>query len=577
MTAPTVERLASALRLDSGEPVLVLYGPGTGDSFVCTDYQQRDCNGALWHLLKAAGFTRIAFSSFSEPLYFLDEESRALSVTGARARAGRGRMTQITGPQGDRVQFSAEARANAGAPSGGGSILPSYGLQTLDAYLKQDRIPTAVVIERAEDYLAHMTPRDQLADRIGNWVQGRAGTNRNICIFVFTVDTMDRVVEQVTDLRLFNTFAEYVRRRAGNQPNSAGGFVSMPGPAELERLLDLARVRHGLTVRNWPEYQKLPGKMDGSEPTLASTWLAKMAALGTGTELSADRLMRSSVKSTSTAQEQLDALVGLENVKSHITRLRAYARVQAERAKAGMNTGEDRSNHMIFSGNPGTGKTTVARIVGQLYQEIGLLRRGHLVEVDTSDLIAGYVGQTAIKTSEVIDSALDGVLFLDEAYRLTERDRGGFAGEALDLILTRMENDRDRLLVIAAGYTGKMRDFVAANPGLRRRFPDQNVIEFLDYPPGQLFEILVGFLAAKGHTIDPAMMKLLRRIVEALYAKRDEASFGNAGEMRNLAQAIDEHWASRVDRLSGTMGLEAAVKQPLLPEDIPAKYRDLAP
>jgi AAA+ superfamily predicted ATPase len=575
MTAPTVERLARALRLDSGEPVLLMYGPGTGDQFICTDYQQRDLTGTLWHLLTSADFARVVFSSFNDPLYFLDEESRALSVTGAMAQSRRAPMAQIVGPQGSRVQHAAATTEQAAPRPGTRSILPSFALQTLDAYLRQDTVRTAVVIERAEEYLSLMTPQSQLIDRVGAWVQGRTGVNRNTCIFVFTADTVEKVAEHVAGLQHFSTLAEYIRRQVANQSHGAGGLVSMPGPRELERLLDLARIKYELKVTNWAECRKLADKMDGGPPTLARTWLGRLANLPPGSELSLTRYTADQEGDMPTAQEQLDSLIGLGTVKDHIARLRSYARVQAERAKSG-NVAADRSNHMIFSGNPGTGKTTVARIVGQLYQEMGLLRRGHLVEVAPKDLVGEYVGATAIKTSAVIDSALDGVLFLDEAYQLTEKGRGGFIGEALDTILPRLENDRDRLLVIAAGYTGKMIEFVAANPGLRRRFPDQNKIEFPDYGPDELLEILLGFLTKQEHDVDPEMTRFLGRVVAGLYAKRDVDTFGNAGEMRNLAQAIDENWTARVDRLSESIGLQAAISQPLLPEDVPAKYRDLA-
>ena len=196
-------------------------------------------------------------------------------------------------------------------------------------------------------------------------------------------------------------------------------------------------------------------------------------------------------------------------VKEHIDRLRWRAEAEAKRRQAGLLREAD-SLHLVFTGRPGTGKTTVARLVGELYREMGLLRRGHVHAPEAADLIGMYVGHTAVQTNRAVDAALDGVLFIDEAYRLSEQP-GGFGQEAIDTLVTRMDNDRDRLVVVVAGYPGKMDAFLHSNPGLPRRFPRGNIIAFPDYEPDELLSILLAMLRNRGLSWEPDLKVVLRK------------------------------------------------------------------
>ena len=243
---------------------------------------------------------------------------------------------------------------------------------------------------------------------------------------------------------------------------------------------------------------------------------------------------------------ELNALVGLKTVKEEIYRLVDLLRVQQMRKEKGL-ANRGTSRHMVFYGNPGTGKTTVARLLADIYRELGLLPTGQLVEVDRAGLVGGYVGQTAIKTSEVIEQAVGGVLFIDEAYTLTaNKGQNDFGQEAVDTILKAMEDYRDEMVVIVAGYTDLMKEFLHTNPGLMSRF--NYFIEFPDYTPKELVEILELQCKKNEYTLS----KGAKKKATALFKERCEnkpENFANAREVRNFMENAMLNHASRVTKL----------------------------
>jgi hypothetical protein len=242
---------------------------------------------------------------------------------------------------------------------------------------------------------------------------------------------------------------------------------------------------------------------------------------------------------------ELDELVGLAPIKGSVRSFANYLQVQRERQRRGLGT-TSVSLHSVFTGPPGTGKTTVARLLGRVYRQLGFLAKGHLVETDRSGLVAGFVGQTALKVDAVVASALDGVLFIDEAYALTRTGAGNdndFGAEAIETLLKRMEDHRDRLVVIVAGYGDEMAAFLDSNPGLRSRFNRHYVFDH--YEPAELLSIFELFCRKAGYRLDAAARAAAAERLAALWQLRGK-SFGNAREARNLFERAAERQANRV-------------------------------
>ena len=265
--------------------------------------------------------------------------------------------------------------------------------------------------------------------------------------------------------------------------------------------------------------------------------------------------------------QELDELIGLGSVKDEVRSLANFVKLQKQREAKGLKTAKV-SYHLVFYGSPGTGKTTVARIVGRIYKDLGVLKRGHTVETDRAGLCAQYVGQTGPKTDSVIMKALDGVLFIDEAYSLVPEQGNGndYGQEAISTILKRMEDYRDRLVVIVAGYKNEMQRFIDSNPGLQSRF--NRYIDFPDYTGGELAQIFKMYMKKNQYTLSADAEQYLKERFEYAVAHKDR-NFGNARYARNV---FEKSIQAQANRLGGMSNLSKDQLTELTADDLKAGF-----
>lgn len=262
--------------------------------------------------------------------------------------------------------------------------------------------------------------------------------------------------------------------------------------------------------------------------------------------------------------KELDSFTGMDGIKKDVRTLINLLKIQKQREKQGLSVVKP-SLHMVFTGPPGTGKTTIGRIMGRVFKALGVLAKGHVIETDRSGLVAGYVGQTAIKVDEIVESAKDGVLFIDEAYTLSPLGtQDSFGQEAIDTLLKRMEDYRENLVVIVAGYEEEMQRFIESNPGFKSRF--NKYISFEDYTPEELIQIFKSIVSKNNYKAEDGLILDLTSMFTDLYVARTN-SFGNGRVVRNLFEKIVENQSNRLAMTEGDLN-DHALKT-LISEDFP--------
>ena len=579
-----IARLSESLNLNSGDRFFMLHGPGIHDEFVSDDYRVLGIEEALQEWLTVEGFERVVFYAPRRGVHFRDARSHAFSrhpgAAPARAPGGRSvpQMDRLEGHLGRVSLFEQAQEQGAQPPPPSRAMGDAHAIRLLDSVLSKPEPRSAVVIHQAEVTLRHFEEATALVRVLGEWSRLSA-FNRNVCLFLFG----GPVEDLAHDLRDWpELHAQMVKGEPG-QSGERGNVARLSGADrdEMQRLVDFARLSDigspGGRVRvNWHERDKLVTAMT-AENERVRYWLPRLRESGEVSRAAAKAARNPWFKSKASlsnddrpALERLQGMVGLAPVKQRIAELTALVAEDVRRREAGLSGDEKPPRlHLVFAGNPGTGKTTVARLIGEIYRDLGLLKRGHTVEVDkASDLVAGYVGQTAIRTHAKIDEALDGVLFIDEAYQFADTTKGGFGGEAVDALITRSENERHRLVIIAAGYTDRMPEFLAMNPGLPRRFPPENQMEFPDYTPDELLSVLLKTLRDQKYLCSAEAESAFEHLTRELY-RTGASSAQNAGGMEALVDDMKRRRALRVREG------ELPVDEPIQVADISERHQRL--
>lgn len=579
-----VDRIDKVLNLNNTGRFIVVFGAILEESFVGDDLELYPKEEILHLYAKKNGFRRIIFFDGLNNLHTYDVESVQLTnpnfvrenldqsksdtvgiksepSAGNRGRplGGRRRILQPKKQRSNSVHkinsYVKNRKGYYSVPCGKGKFL----VDDLDSYIRDENVKTAIFI-KFSDLPGHFQTPAPLAHfftTLEGW-GSLSPINNNKC---FLISSSSKASELQEEIRTFPKIKSIINLNSEKGGPQTLLHIAQPHQDELKRLIQRKRITKDLLI-DWNQLKSVIRIMD-QELKNISYWFQKLTSL----KMLNKNSMRNIVSDNADFDdrdplEKLDTLIGLSGVKEEVKKQLAILKA-AEHKPVLL---KDIRLHLTFEGNPGTGKTTVARLISQIYREAGVLRRGHLIEADKESLVAGYLGQTAIKTKELIDSAMGGVLFIDEAYDLAQEgeNNSAFGMEAVNTLLKQMEDHKDDLCVIFAGYPKQMESFLSTNPGLKRRIGQR--IKFDDYNPTELYEIYLLKKRLKEIKADRNFDNAIQKILNSIYKDRDE-SFGNAGDVENILSEAIKNCALRLTTGDDEISL--------IINDIPEKYRIL--
>lgn len=569
---PNYQRLSSLLTQLNQHRFFILYGSGIGDSFISPNLEELNIEQVLLKELKLLGFSQILFFSTHRSIYIPDTKNFHITdliqpeKNVDETSTETGKMRRLSnGPFEGEMLLSQKNRQKllSETPSGLGD---NHAIRALDAVLRDLKGPkTALIFPQAENTLTFFDDLRTLTGLIQDW-QYIPEENKNAVFFLFSAPDLENLNEYAIQVPI--TFLRNSISQSLYSPSNSSNVIQINGPDEIEvsRLIDFVSSQHTLDIE--PDQKEKYCKLFSNENRSGKYWINQL--------MSVDKLdafvsrekkwFSANLIGEKPALQKLEELVGLNKIKTRVEELSVWANLYIQKQKYNPESNHAPLLHFVFNGNPGTGKTTVARLLGEIFHEIGVLSKGHLIEAKASDLIAEHVGGTAIKTNRLVDSALNGVLFIDEAYALSDSSHSSFADEAINILLQRMENDRGRLVVIVAGYPSAMMEFLQSNPGISRRFPLENIFYFENYNSDELWSIFQKMIRENKLSVAPDEIEIFKKAVTNLPSINPD-TFGNAGEVRNFMDAIERKRAVRIFR--NNLDLD----EPFISEDIPESYQ----
>ncbi|OQY55352.1 MAG: hypothetical protein DRR08_20055 [Candidatus Parabeggiatoa sp. nov. 2] len=523
-----------------------------------------DFSKMLHRHLRQLDYQRIVFyNSGAQKIDTYDNQSTALvRPNAAPQQQTPRRATKISaGPLGQRRQSKKPAPKPQTAPLDAINNLDAVA--SFDRWMKESQPKTALIFTNGLDFITHF---DQAAQRqmsvaLDNWNQ-LFEENKNICIFLLSGISVQRLRE-LPELQRQWFFLFNQMFKDDNTPTEQMIPIGAPRQDEVNNLLNYWRLKYELPT-DWRIFPTAAAPITRYLCNQGGSIKSLIRNLKKLNRINKEALSELAGQSEQgSALERLHQMKGLSIIANRIERMVTHHQNQiaSNSQIATTNTphttvsrllppppspAKGRNLHLALKGNPGTGKTTVARLIGEIYREEGLLELGQIVKASREDLVAGYIGQTALKTAQKIADAIGGILFVDEAYRLTQGGDNDFGKEAVETIMEAMENHKGEFAVIIAGYPQRIEDFLQANPGLHRRFSDKNTLTIPDYDPQTLQLIFEQQIAQQKRQLHQTLQEKLPNFFANWHAERNEETFGNAGDVLNLYDEMDEQRSFRL-------------------------------